>query len=519
METLRIKCVLENISPIHVGCDEVYEPTGFVVDEKKDCMVIFDPLVFIRDLSRDDMAKFSAICKKGTIESILEIYRFLNNRPAKGRSVDVCNGFMDHYKRVLRLPSGRVKNELNRFLIERTSFCTSDQRPYIPGSAMKGALRTAYLNHLAQKAGDYSRDLKSAKTGKGRGPRGQKEHKILEQLLLNLDSVPPKDRISQDPFRLVKVSDFMPAGDVKTKISYVVNKKKKPSEKEARGPVQILEIIQPGSRFTGEIIVERPPSRDAVSHVIALQELLQSSARFYGEEKAGEDRILRSIGATPAQLPQGNGYSLIRLGRHSGAESVTIKGYRDIKIMLGRDNKPAFQDHATTLWLASETSKPSTNKFLSPFGWGFLRERTKELDNHLQEEEIAHKDSIEQAREEEKNAMDAKRIREAVERERVLEAQRREAERLKAEEERKAAIEAMSPEDREILEVRDLSTIDNRVIEIFNKMNDFSGENKKKLAQALKERWQAEGKWELKGKKKKSKQGKKVGKIKGILGE
>ena len=519
METLRIKCVLENISPIHVGCDEVYEPTGFVVDEKKDSMVLFDPLVFIRDLSREDMEKFSAICKKGTIESILEIYRFMNNRPARGRSVDVCNGFMDHYKRVLRLPSGRVKNELNRFLIERTSFCTSDQRPYIPGSAVKGALRTAYLNHLAQRAGDYSRDLRSAKAGKGRGPRGQKEHKVLEQLLLNLDSVPPKERISKDPFRLVKVSDFMPAGDVKTKISYVVNKKKKPSEKEARGPVQILEIIQPGSRFTGEIIVVRPPARDAVSHVITLQKLLQSSARFYGEEKTGEDKNLKRIGVTPAQPPQGNGHFLIRLGRHSGAESVTIKGYRDIKIMLGRGNKPAFEDHATTLWLASETSKPNTNKFLFPFGWGFLRERTKALDNHLREEEIAHRDSIEQAREEEKNAMEAKRIQEAAERERALEEKRREAERLKAEEERKAVIADMSPEERDILEVRDPSTIENRVIEIFNKIDDFSGENKKSLAEALKERWQADGKWELKGKKKKSKQEKKVEKIKGILGE
>ena len=510
METLRMKCVLENISPIHVGCDEVYEPTGFVVDEKKDCMVIFDPLVFIRDLSRDDMEKFSAICKKGTIESILEIYRFLNNRPAKGRSVDICNGFMDHYKRVLKLPSGRIKNELNRFLIERTSFCTSDQRPYIPGSAIKGALRTAYLNYLAQKAG---------KAGKDRRFKGKYGHKMLEQGLLNLDTVPQKERISKDPFRLVKVSDFMPAGDVKTKISYVVNKKKKPSEKEAQGPFQILEMIQPGSRFTGEIIVERPPARNAVSHVISLQALLQSLTRFYGAEKAGEDNSLKRIGVTPTQLPQGNGHFLIRLGRHSGAESVTIKGYRDIKIMLGRGKKPAFEDHATTLWLASETSKPNTNKFLSPFGWGLLQERTEALDNQLREEEIAHRDSVEQAREEEKNAIEAKRIQDAVERERALEAQRREAERLKAEEERKAAIAAMSPEERDIMEVGDLSTIDNRVIEIFNKMDDFSDENKKKLAEALKDRWQAEGKWELKGKKKKSKQGKKVGKIKGILGE
>ena len=519
MESLRMKCVLENISPIHVGCDEVYEPTGFAVDEKEGCLMIFDPLVFIRDLSREDMAKFSAICRKGTIQSILEVYRFLNNRPVKGRKVGVCNGFLEHYQQVLALPSGRVQNELNRFLIHRTSFCTLDQRPYIPGSTIKGALRTAYLNHLAQTSGNHSGKGKLSGKGGGRGPGRQREHKILEQLLLHLDDVPQKEWISKDPFRLVKVSDFMPVGDVKTKISYVVNQKKKPSEKEARGPFQILEMIQPGSRFTGEIIVERPPVRDAVSHVIELEGLLQSSVRFYGNEKAGEDEILKRMGSKSVQLPQDKDFFLIRLGRHSGAESVTIKGYRDIKIMLGRGNQPAFEDHATTLWLASETSKPNTPKFLSPFGWGIVRERTGKLENDLREEESAYGDRLLQEREKEKNAVEARRIQETIEREQRQEAQRLEAERIKAEEERKAAIAAMSPEDREIMEVLAPSTIENRIFAIYDEIDTFSEENKIKLAQALKERWQSDGKWELKGKKKKSKQGKKVAKIKSILAE
>lgn len=514
METLRMKCVLENISPIHVGCDEVYEPTGFVVDEKKECLVIFDPLVFIRGLSPEDMEKFSAICRKGSIQSIIEIYRFLNNRPAKGRAVEVCNGFMSHYQRVLKLSSGRVQNELNRFLIERTSFCSFDQRPYIPGSAIKGALRTAYLNHLAKTAPDYSNRLRQSK---GRGSGKQKTHRMLEQLLLKLDDVPSKERISKDPFRLVRVSDFMPVGDIRTKVSYVVNKKKKPSEKEARGPFQILEMIQPGSRFVGEITVERPASSDAVSHVISMEELLQSAARFYGDEKAVEDHALKHIGAAVPQLPQENGVSLIRIGRHSGAELVTIKGYRDIKIMKGRGNKPAFEDHATTLWLTSETSNPNTTKFLSPFGWGVLWERTTDFENEIKAVEIDFKGRLEEERLEEKQRAEDARVQKAIEQERIEEAQRIEAERIKAEEEGKAAMENMSPEDRDIMDVRDSSTIDNTVFEIFKKIDQFSDENRKILAQAFKERWQAQNKWKVK--KKESKQGKKVSKIKAILAE
>lgn len=117
---------MQNFSPIHIGCDEVYEPTGFVVDRNNNCLIIFDPLLFIAKLNQFDRENFSALCKKGTIESILEIYNFFQNRPAQGRTVKICNGFMDHYNQVLKLPPVKIKKELNRFKIERTAFCAFD---------------------------------------------------------------------------------------------------------------------------------------------------------------------------------------------------------------------------------------------------------------------------------------------------------------------------------------------------------------------------------------------------------
>ncbi|NLA75012.1 MAG: hypothetical protein GX846_06050, partial [Deltaproteobacteria bacterium] len=39
---------IKTISPIHIGCDEVYEPTGFAIDEKSNQMVVFDPFVFFQ---------------------------------------------------------------------------------------------------------------------------------------------------------------------------------------------------------------------------------------------------------------------------------------------------------------------------------------------------------------------------------------------------------------------------------------------------------------------------------------
>lgn len=489
MKKQRIRCKVKTLSPVHVGCDEVYEPTGFTVDEENGSLVVFDPLAFIAGLSEEDRHRFSEICKKGTVQSILEIYRFLRNRRTVGRSVKVCGGFPRHYNQVLEVSADRLKNELNRFKIERTAFLEADRRPYIPGSAIKGALRTAYLNRLSDNAPDYSSQLRRLRHEKAR----IKEHRWLEEKLLGLDKVPSREKISKDPFRLVKVSDFIPLGDSTTKIVYAVNRKKKPTDKHARGPNQILECIEPGTVFVGEITVESPQAPGATSLTINLGKLLDSALQFFGAEKAREERELQNIGVPVRENP-GNVGVLIRMGRHSGAESVTIRRYRDIKIMLGKKGK-TFEDHATTLWLASETSKPGGNASLTPFGWAMLSELSAEEEARLRSEEKTFQERrIEERRkrEEKQRALEIAKEREAkLEEEKK---QREEEERL-AEEKRKAEIEAMTPEERAVFDLENPSTEENRVYEIYRELDGFGEENKQKAALLLKQRWQNEGRW------------------------
>ena len=67
------RCNIKTLSPIHIGCDDVYEPTGFTVDEHAYQLVVFDPLRFILGMGEEDRRRFSEICSKGTVGSILEI--------------------------------------------------------------------------------------------------------------------------------------------------------------------------------------------------------------------------------------------------------------------------------------------------------------------------------------------------------------------------------------------------------------------------------------------------------------
>jgi len=348
MKNTTYYCRLKVLSPVHVGCDEVYEPTGFALDEEQKELIAFEPASFLGLLEQEHLDRFSVICRKGTDQSILEIYKFIRRHKehAHGRRVSVPDGFVAHYNKTLNLPPNAVGQQLNKFQLARTAFQPISGTPYLPGSAVKGALRTAVLN------------LRN--NGKSH-PKYRNGNQLNDELV--------GGTFATDPFRLVKVGDFQAAGAVRQKIVYAVNRKKQPSEKEARGPYQMLEVVEADTEFIGTITIQAPPAGAGIRRPVDMDELV-SALGFYNRELEREKISLKSIGCSRAvQDLEPNGKKLIRVGRHSGAECVTVAGHRDIKIMQGPGTKPKYKNHATTLWLAAGSDNPSTNRFLQPFGW------------------------------------------------------------------------------------------------------------------------------------------------------
>ena len=499
-----IRFYIQTISPIHVGCDEFYEPTGFVLDENARQMIVFDPLSFISQMEDADKAEFSQICAKGTIASILEIYKFMQNKTSEGRVIDVCPDFLRHYKQTLSLPmrnQREIQQNLNSFAIPRTAFCSIDKRPYIPGSAIKGALRTAYLNLMESKK-------KLSEKGKEINARN------LERRLMEYDDIPT------DPFRMVKVSDFMPVGETRTRIVYGVNKKKEPSDREARGLPLIFEVVIPGSVFVGTITADTPLPGSGIRQSISMERLLDSSTSFYTSEKEREEKELANIGVEAisdnGRLQDQKNSFLARVGRHSGAESVTIEGHRDIFIM-GKRGEKKHLNHTTTLWLTSETRKPASGNNLQPFGWVRLNRLTDDLseDFQIKEREWLEKENKHQETRRAEAKRKAELIRQADEETNNLELEAEE--RRKEKERKKAELEAMSPEERDITAVNDPKITENHVVEIYNKIDNFSEKNKINLARALKSYWEKHGKWKKRNCTKK--QWIKVQKVKELLGE
>ncbi|MEW6108106.1 MAG: type III-A CRISPR-associated RAMP protein Csm5 [Nitrospirota bacterium] len=381
-----LKVRLHILSPIHIGCDDVYEPTSFVIDEKKGKLIEFDPMVFIKALNKQERDELSKVCSGDNLLSILKTIKRLYRPNIKGHEVDIASGLLDHYKKVQTLSTYDKKVVINQFTMQRTAYNPLNNLPYIPGSSLKGSLRTAYLSSLAQENGINSYWKSSGLLSRQDLEKPEyiykqigKKHvaKKLEQNLLKGD-------FATDPFRMIKVSDLLPEGQIKTRIVYSVNKNKKEGNKATlagKGDVyQIFEIIQSGAVFEGTINIEQPNKKSEIKSPITEDKLKKVINKFFIPLLESEIKILKALSI---QVPLINEINqkfkgkinktafLIRIGRHSGAEAVTVEGNRFVKIKLP-DTQYTYLNHATTLWLASEEAKPKNNNGLVPFGWAVM---------------------------------------------------------------------------------------------------------------------------------------------------
>ena len=116
------KIKLHILSPVHIGCDDVYEPTNFVIDEARKKLIEFDSLSFISNLTQQQRNEFVNLCSS---EKLLAIYKFVKrvyNNKNPLREVDVTPGLVDHYKKVLSMTSYDNKNIINQFTMNKTSY-------------------------------------------------------------------------------------------------------------------------------------------------------------------------------------------------------------------------------------------------------------------------------------------------------------------------------------------------------------------------------------------------------------
>jgi CRISPR-associated protein Csm5 len=376
------KVALTPLSPLHIGCGEDFEPTNYVIDAEQKLLYGFDPS---RAVLPDALAqKLSNLGERGNWLGIQSFFRDNQDvfKPLAHVLVPVASGIAADYRKNI----GKVANVeadgkqvINRLSIERHTH--SHNTPYIPGSSLKGALRTALMDRLNNRRPVTDREEK-------------KNSAKLAKRLLDGD-------FSTSPLRLLKVGDLMPDENLCRSVLYAVNRykhrkldQKTGQEKIPKGIVARKECILPGQyrALTAEITIQDLGSKgiaEGEKRNVPRQAMRPNLAQIARDSNAYHlPRLREELGEMDktglvnpdwkraietllndelrARLDKGN-VMLVRLGRYGGAESKTLTEVADIKIMGKQGEPPKYLPKTTTYWLAAQTAEDQ--KHLIPFGW------------------------------------------------------------------------------------------------------------------------------------------------------
>lgn len=397
--------LISTLSPVHIGCGEDYEPTNYVMEGET--LHAFDPAALLTQLGqrgRDELAR--ALDDRNPL---LAAQRFFYRHRPQALSVatitaPVAPAAARHYASRI----GQVANQqtdggsvINKLEIARTAFNPADGMPILPGSSLKGAIRTAVLDDLrGRRRASFPLNDRDAGNSKAASTAASNmERELME------------GSFQTDPLRLVKLADaiFQPGSykarntqgeeiqrerQVRT-ILFQANRKKRPNQFASRASIETLvECVPPGqpSAFRTSLVIERkarqgegtPNQQLTFAHLAAAcnafyrerfeEEIAILEANNYVSEiwlKNARTRLAES-GLWGKAIAEGRGF-LLRVGRHSGAESVTVDAPRKIKILGAQGQPPTWQKAATTVWLAA--TEPGATKGMWPFGWVFVRTR------------------------------------------------------------------------------------------------------------------------------------------------
>ncbi len=401
------KIFITPLSPVHIGCGLDYEPTNYVIDGGK--LYYFEPEALLDQLSAQEHRELLLAA-----EDLRRVQRYIFERRDKAIqvarfAVPVPESVQTFYQSrigqvVQREPGSEVLNKLE---IARTAFNPFTLDPILPGSSLKGAIRTAILEALRREK------------GKEFPLPSPEDNRSSDQIARQMEQTLLGGSFHSDPMRFIKVSDAsFRIGNVKLRtrqqgtaelveqivprrprsIMFACNRSKE-EPKQTNQPYQLLECVPNGpmqQRAFGAVIeLERKPwspqfgNDDLPRLQFDWQKILQACNDFYLAHLKKEleiygdildkkwadtaNHLLSQYRQSPyARLIAEGKAFVLRVGRHSGAESVTVDAPRQILI---RGKTKRYLPEPTTAWFSATSHQAATQ--LLPFGWVLVEWQTE----------------------------------------------------------------------------------------------------------------------------------------------
>jgi CRISPR-associated protein Csm5 len=509
------------LSPLHIGANESYEPGNYVIDEAAGALYSFDNHAALSGLSDSERQQLSAIVNGKPDDTMLtKVQAFFHNHREKliayaNPAIPAASGVKVLYeKRIGKTAQheGPGRRVINKLEIERTYYNPVDSTPLLPGSSIKGAIRTALLDSLNQE----------------KPLQHQERNQQLQERLL-------EGKFATDPMRLVSIGDARwqgKTGKPACQIQFAVNRKRKPvtkngklvqSQAEAKSLYQLLECVAPHhyQSFSGSLTLQNIQSVAQDENKLPKQHLHWTAKAiadacnafymglFWQEFNAMKERdYLKRNWVRQMEQLLGDGLLkrlhtgeafLLRVGRHSGAEALTLNGIRSIKIMQGKGERPKWEKQPKTWWFAADDV--SNKKEMLPFGWVLVEINSKSPDVQLQqwmEKRSVDLTSWMQAQQNRQNKLKQQaQLRLQQEREKIKAEQQSKEEAIAKEEAEQKRIANLSPIEQDIeqfLKPIQTQEHDTRLLQELEK-GRWQGADAKIVAEKVKALMQQAGKW------------------------
>ncbi|MDY6822375.1 MAG: type III-A CRISPR-associated RAMP protein Csm5 [Thermodesulfobacteriota bacterium] len=479
----QVNANLHILSPIHIGAGVELDPLSYVLREDK---------LYLIDLYRWVEDHPNAEELTATIET--------NDFPKIRKYI--AESFDPGYEEIIldRIPiiSDVIKQQYNDAIYKKGSlqqalinFMTRNEitkTAYIPGSSIKGAIRTAIGNSFVKPAKITTKD----------GYKKSYDKKIYGN---------PKE----DPMKYLKISDI-PLSTNNTGIYEAQEHSLSKKQLTPKGAYEATDnlcmnrkpVVYPLRLMLSDQLKIQNQKIDPAAlihmlHAFYTPKFKEEYRKFYAAADNNTQQEMDLLNLVAATMKTNE--TLIRIGHFSHVECVSFDDVPQPKTRKGKDGK--FLPWGTTRTLAD-------GKY--PFGWAKI--------------EIIDESVKSEPRQDTDWPFNAETIRQNMERQEeqkkeIEQARQKAEEKRLAEEKRAAELAAMTPEERLIAEANGPEANDEKLNQLSNRLEDLPEPLKKEAAQLLKEHWQKQNKWVKKdfSTKQWQKWRDKINTIKAILGE
>jgi len=302
------------LSPIHIGVGDEIDPLTYIIEGENLYKISLKD--FVSNMNNDTREKFENLINKNDLigmRSFITETIDIDRDSSYSVAVDPT---------VRNLYAAKIDDIQNQLLINPEH----DERPLIPGSSIKGAIRTAIVSELA-KASNLPK------------PKNSREESQFESKVLGY-----KDG-KDDPFRGIKIRDaFLEKNS--TIIRQVINVSKDGVEEGALkvNDIQMIYEVTHSMisgrlvNFETELLIDESLfSAGFLSKNLALNDIIRSCTKFYQPKILEEhEKFYKGSCSEPCskqliETPLDGHSLLLRVGRFSGVESVTLDKYRNPK--------------------------------------------------------------------------------------------------------------------------------------------------------------------------------------------